>query len=186
MQLLKNNYLLIVFLLSLSLCIQPSITQLTPTNYCGKIKIQTPFFLQNSNKSFPFSRILLCQSQKLYFSTSLGLFQVSYINYKAITLTIPHNTCSSSLHFISLSLLSAGFPSPPQPNLLLFNYLNQRRPVFHFLPNCISFYGCSKSQEHKHDQVQTSCLALNDLAKLEMGFDPKDLNCSHYKRVYRE
>jgi hypothetical protein len=53
--------------------------------------------------------MILCRSQKLYFRTSLGLFPASSINYASKTLTISHPSCSSSRHYISPSLLSAGF-----------------------------------------------------------------------------
>lgn len=32
----------------------------------------------------------------------------------------------------------------------------------------------------------STCWIVHDLEKLEVGFDPKDLNCSHYSRVYRD
>ncbi|KAF8397875.1 hypothetical protein HHK36_016800 [Tetracentron sinense] len=185
MQPIKKTILLYFLILNLTFC-SPSTAQPTSTRFCGKMKIQTPFSLKNSSQDTPLNRMLLCKSQKLYFRTSLGLFSVSSIDYRAKTLTISHPSCSSSLHFVSPSLLSAGFPSPPQPNsLLLFNCLSQRNLISPILHNCTHFNGCSAlSVTQEKDQAPSSCLLVDDSDKLEMSFDPKALNCSHYSRVY--
>ncbi|KAF9597117.1 hypothetical protein IFM89_015946 [Coptis chinensis] len=183
MQTLKNINLLYILYSCLS------VAQPTPISFCGEVEIQTPFSLQNSTQSSPLSRILICKSQKLYFRTTLGLLQVSSIDYKAKTLTISHSYCSSSLHFISPSLLSAGFPSPPQSNsVLFFNCSSQKALMSPFLQNCTTFHGCkalSEFKEQKQNEPST-CWMINDTEKVETDFDPKDLNCSHYKRVYRD
>ncbi|PIA39174.1 hypothetical protein AQUCO_02700389v1 [Aquilegia coerulea] len=181
---IKNTNLL--YFLYLILYLYPCIAQPSTTSFCGKIRIQAPFSLQNTIESTPLSKILICKSQKVYFRTTLGLLQVSSIDYKAKTLTISHTSCSSSVHFISPSLLSAGFPSPSKLNsLLLFNCLSQRKPLSPVLHNCTTFYGC-KTLSKKQDDQPSSCWIVHDLENLEVGFDPKDLKCSHYKRVYRD
>ncbi|KAJ8630219.1 hypothetical protein MRB53_023542 [Persea americana] len=124
--------------------------------------------------------MLLCKSEKLYFRTSLGLLPVSSIDYKAKTLTISHSSCSPSSQFISPSLLSAALPATPQPNSLLLFNCNSRgnEPISSFLRNCSSFYGCRPQEK------PFPCLFVNDTEKLEFRFHPKDLSCSHYRRVY--
>ncbi|KAA8544205.1 hypothetical protein F0562_022159 [Nyssa sinensis] len=188
MQRLKRVHLLLV-LLTLSFFIPTSIAQQTPISFCGKIRNGTPFFLQNSSvETSLLNRMVLCKSQKLYFRTSLGLFPISSIDYTSKLLTISHTTCSSSLHFISPSLLSAGFPPPPQPNsLILFNCSNQRNHLSRFLGNCTGFHGCKACSQIQKQELEgtSSCLLVEDLGKLEKGFDPKDLNCSHYSPAYK-
>ncbi|XP_077241226.1 uncharacterized protein LOC143881820 [Tasmannia lanceolata] len=167
---------------------QPTLKNSTPTSYCGKIKIQYPFSLHNSINSSPLNQMLLCKSPNLYFRTTLGLFPVSSIDYKEKTLTISHLSCSSSHHFISPTLLSAGFPSLPQPNsLLLFNCSNREKPISYLPQNCTHFYGCRPLTDSNKqvDKGPFSCLFVDDYEKLETGFDPKELNCSHYRRIYR-
>lgn len=148
--------------------------------FCGKHRLQTPFVSEkSSNLSSPLNNLILCRSQNLYYRTSIGLFPISSINYTGKTLIISHPaSCSNSLHYVSPSILSAGFPPPPNPNsLLLFNCSN---PKHHFSPyirnhTCLNACGGSSS---------SSCLVVEDLVKMDMGFHPKDLNCSHYSRVY--
>ncbi|KAL5830910.1 hypothetical protein ACOSQ4_016264 [Xanthoceras sorbifolium] len=148
-----------------------------PTRFCGKIQIPTPFL----------NRIILCRSEKLYFRTSLGLFPISSIDYTTKTLIISHSS-SSSKHYVSPSLLSAGFPPTPQytNSLLLFNCSNNQRnhPMPTFIRNCSGLHvhdASAASHDHEIDQ-HGSCLLVDDL---DMDFHPKDLNCSHYRRVHR-
>jgi hypothetical protein len=164
-----------------------------PTSFCGKIRIQAPFLNPSSNESSSLlHRMIQCKSQKLYFRTSLGLFPVSSINYTRKFLTISHRrSCSSSLHYVSPLLLSAGFPSPPLPNsLLLFNCSNKRHPISPFVGNCSLFHACgafsSEVQEQQEQpKVSPSCLLVDDLERVGVGFDPKHLNCSHYSHIHR-
>lgn len=156
------------------------VAQQNPTNFCGKIQIQSPFLLQNSSKSSLLNRMILCKSRKLYFRTSIGLYPISSINYTTKLLTISHKSSSSSSHFISPSKLSAGFPPPPQPNsLILFNCSNQTYPNSPFLHNCTSL------QLGADAAAFSSCLMVDDTEKLGTDFHPKDLNCSRYSRVYK-
>lgn len=173
-------------LLCLILFFSPSLTQPTTryaneTSFCGKIRIQSPFSLQQQPSSSLLNQMLLCKSQKLYFRTTLGLFLVSSVDYRVKTITISHSSCSSSSHFVSPSHLTAGFPSPPQPNsLLLFNCNYREREQVPSAPhNCSNFFGC-RAQEQPFP-----CLFLDDYEKLEVGFYPEGLNCSHYRRIYR-
>ncbi|KAG9459042.1 hypothetical protein H6P81_003550 [Aristolochia fimbriata] len=157
------------------------------SSFCGKIRIQPPFSLQNSvnSSSPPLSRSLLCKSQTVYFRTSLGLFPVVSIDYRDKTLSLSHKPCASSLQFVSPTLLSAGFPSPPQPNsLLLFNCSTSGGPSSSSQKKCPSAFGCSAPLSGTRDRP-SSCLLIDDCEELEMGFHPRDLNCSHYSRVYR-
>ncbi|XP_015873185.2 uncharacterized protein LOC107410285 isoform X2 [Ziziphus jujuba] len=152
--------------------------------FCGKHQIQTPFVQKSSNlSSSPIKDLVLCISQKLYYRTSIGLFPISSINYTTKTLTISHpSSCSSSLHYVSPSILSAGFPSPPSPNsLLVFNCSNSKHHFPPYIRNhtCLNACGGSTSSF-------SSCLVIEDLGKLPMGFHPRDLNCTHYSRVYKK
>ncbi|KAE8674874.1 hypothetical protein F3Y22_tig00111708pilonHSYRG00128 [Hibiscus syriacus] len=125
--------------------------------------------------------MIICKSQKLYFRTSLGLFPISSIDYTSKTLTVFHGSCSSSEQFVSPTLLSAGFPSPPNPNsLLLFNCSHKRHPAAAFIRNCSRLHMCRPSSEDSR-----YCLVVNDIERLDPDFHPKDLGCSSYKRVYR-
>ncbi|KAI3832733.1 hypothetical protein MKW98_002279 [Papaver atlanticum] len=165
------------------------IIQAVPTSYCGKIKIQKPFSLHNYNEpSSILSQVLLCKSQNLYFRTSIGLFPLSSIDYDSKTLTISHfSSCSSaSQKFISPNLLTAGFPSlTDKPNsLLLFNCLKQSKPMSLLSHNCTKLYGCEKMSTSL--ESSSSCWLIDDSEKLEIGFDPKDFNCSHYSRIYKD
>ncbi|XP_059627275.1 uncharacterized protein LOC132270087 [Cornus florida] len=131
--------------------------------------------------------MVLCKSQKLYFRTSLGLFPISSIDYKSKQLTISHTFCSSSLHFVSPSLLSAGFPRPESNSLLLFNCSKNRDHLLPLISNCTHLHGCKAYSDLGNQELEgfSSCLLVDDLEKMKEGFDPKDLNCSHYSRVYR-
>lgn len=174
---------LINFFFTSSLC-----QHTASTSFCGKIQIQTPFWSPNSTAKSPLNRMILCRSQKLYFRTSLGLFPVSSINYASKTLTISNSSCSSSRHYISPSLLSAGFPTPPQPNsLLLFNCLNSNSPMPSSMLNCSHLNPCAASAKTQRQKLEApySCSLVDDLENLDKAFHPKDLNCSHYSQVYR-
>ncbi|XWS28612.1 hypothetical protein CRYUN_Cryun25bG0085600 [Craigia yunnanensis] len=182
----KLNFL--HFLLSLLLYFTTSTAQHIPTNDCGNIQLQTPFLSQNSTNSFPLNRMIKCKSQKLYFRTSLGLFPISSIDYTSKTLTVSHTSCSSSEQYVSPALLSAGFPSPPQPNsLLLFNCSHKRHPTSSLIRNCTRLHMCGAASEvqEKEIKVPYSCLLVQDIEKLDTDFHPKDLSCSDYRRVYR-
>lgn len=197
MQTGKNIHLLkplVLLMLNLFFTTSSSIAQDgRPTSFCGKIRIQAPFLNPSSNESSSLlHRMIQCKSQKLYFRTSLGLFPVSSINYTRKFLTISHRrSCSSSLHYVSPLLLSAGFPSPPLPNsLLLFNCSNKRHPISPFVGNCSLFHACgafsSEVQEQQEQpKVSPSCLLVDDLERVGVGFDPKHLNCSHYSHIHR-
>ncbi|CAK7329299.1 unnamed protein product [Dovyalis caffra] len=174
--------------LTLNFFFTTSLCQDTSTSFCGKIQMQTPFLSSNSTATVPLNHMILCRSQKLYFRTSLGLFPVSSIDYASKTLTISHPSCSSSRHYISPSLLSAGFPIPPQPNsLLLFNCSNSKSPKSSFMLNCSHLNPCAASAKTQGQKLEApySCLLVDDLEKLDKAFHPKDLNCSHYSQVYR-
>ncbi|KAF2321673.1 hypothetical protein GH714_001062 [Hevea brasiliensis] len=54
-----------------------------------------------------------------------------------------------------------------------------------FKGNNTSLKGCAASSETQQLEGPYSCLLVNDVEKLDKGFHPKDLNCSHYSRVYR-
>ncbi|GAB4859738.1 hypothetical protein Ancab_011216 [Ancistrocladus abbreviatus] len=133
--------------------------------------------------------MLLCKSRKLYFRTTIGLFQVSSIDYAAKVLIILHPFSSPSQHFISPSLLSAGFPSSaPQPNsLVLINCTsNEGNPKFPFVRNCSQFCGNDGASFELEGGGLSPCLLVVDARKLHADFSPSDVNCSHYRRVYRE
>ncbi|KAI3985116.1 hypothetical protein MKX01_027202 [Papaver californicum] len=183
-----NAFHFLILNLTIFLFFFPPIIQATPTSYCGKIKIQKPFSLQNFNEpSSILSQMLLCKSQNLYFRTSIGLFPVSSIDYNSKTLAISHiSSCSpTSQNFISPSLLTAGFPSltDESNSLLLYNCLKQSKQLSSFSHNCTKFHGCEKIS--KSLESSSSCWLIDDSEKLEMSFDPKDFNCSHYSRIYK-
>ncbi|KAK9156677.1 hypothetical protein Scep_003251 [Stephania cephalantha] len=161
------------------LIISASSLALHPPTFCGKIKLQ-------NNKNSILNQILVCKSQTLYFRTSLGLFPISSINYETKTLTISHKYCSSSsLHYVSPKLLSLGFPTPQPNSLLLLNCSNQRKqqPPITASPH---LYNCSTVSHCKVGETKSStCWFIKDAEKLEMGFHPKHLNCSHYARIYK-
>ncbi|KAM3303051.1 hypothetical protein P3S67_014081 [Capsicum chacoense] len=160
-------------------------------NYCGNIKIEEPFVSQSSKNSSFLKNVVLCRSNILYFKTSLGLFQVSSIDYNNKLLTISHNSCSSSSNYVSPKDLSLGFPNPPMPNsLLLFNCLTP-------LGNTSTFKNCPHLKNEKDSSftlcnglnkkgsLSFSCLMVDDIQDLENKFHPNELKCSHYRRVYK-
>ncbi|XAR60099.1 hypothetical protein NMG60_11033349 [Bertholletia excelsa] len=146
----------------------PSVAQHSSPTLCGQIRIQKGLSLLN--------RMVLCKSQKLYFKTSLGLYQISFIDYTNKLLTVSHSSCSSSSNYVSPSLLSAGFPSPPHPNSLALFGCSSNNHEHQVKTNCSGLHGCTDP---------SSCLLVNDIRKLKKGFHPKDLNCSGYSGVYR-
>ncbi|KAJ1440643.1 hypothetical protein SESBI_01709 [Sesbania bispinosa] len=135
--------------------------------------------------------ITLCRSQNLYFRTSLGLFKVSLVDYNAKLLTITHSSCASSLQYVSPLAVTAGFPSPPEPNsLILCNCSNKRDPISPFMQNCRDLYKCggaasSSSRTKEEEKYPYSCLIVEDLQKVDKGFHPEHLNCSHYSWVHK-
>jgi len=157
--------------------------------YCGNIKTQTPFL--NSNSSI-LDSILLCISQNLYMRTSLGLFHVSSLDYNGRLLTITHSSCSS-LQYVSPLAVTAGFPSPPEPNsLVLFNCSSRRHPILPTMQNCRDLYKCggavspsSTTQENHNHPHDHPCLLVEDLRKVDKDFHPRHLNCSHFIWVHR-
>ncbi|KAI6669889.1 hypothetical protein NL676_004774 [Syzygium grande] len=185
---LKRLHLLVVLILHyfLHLCI----AERAPGTLCGKTQIDPPFSNLNSTKASPLSRMILCRSQKPYFRTSLGLFRISSIDYTNKLLTISHQpSCSSQSHLFFPSLLTAGFPSPTHPNsLLLLNCSDTRLPIVSTLiHNCTNFHTCRVLPETPGQPTEPleSCLLIHDLEKLENGIDPKALNCSSYRWVYK-
>ncbi|KAI4334280.1 hypothetical protein L6164_018990 [Bauhinia variegata] len=186
----KNVYLL-HFLFIFNLFPATSVAPHTQTNYCGKIRTQTSSLNSNTSKSSLLGNITICRSQKLYFRTSIGLFQVSSIDYGGRLLTISHSSCSSSLQYVSPLAVTAGFPSTPEPNsLLLFNCSSRRDNISPFVRNCRGLNKCgetaSMSSLIQEDEIKPyPCLIIDDLQKVDKGFHPKDLNCSHYSWVYK-
>lgn len=188
-QILKKIHLLQVLLL-LNISFSTSLSQETTISNCGKIRIHSPFSLQNSTSISPLTRMLLCKAQKLYFRSSVGLFQVSSIDYETKLLTISHSFCSSISHFISPTSLSAGFPHPPQPNsLVLYNCSSQKKTVSPYMRNCTSLPGCGGSYSKHHQQELakglSTCFVVEDIGKLDVDFHPREMNCTHYRRIYR-
>lgn len=190
---LLQHLLLLIILISFFLSTSASEDALT-IRTCGKIPLQEPFSIQTSSKlSFPLNHMLLCKSQKLYYRTTVGLFPISSINYTSKLLTISHPSCSHSIHYVPPQLLSAGFPKTPQPNsLILFNCSNSTKHQF-LSPlvrnNTCILQACgasSKIQEKEARKRFSSCLFVDDFEKLDISFHPRDLNCSHYSRVYRK
>lgn len=158
---------------------------------CGNIKIEEPFVSQNSKNSSFLKNLVLCRSNTLYFKTSIGLFQISSIDYKNKLLTISHNSCySSSSNYVSLKDLSLGFPPPPNPNsLLLFNCLNPIQntsscPHHHLINEKDSSFNSCEGL-NKKGSFSFSCLMIDDVQDLGNEFHPKELKCSHYTRVYK-
>lgn len=176
---------LLVAVLIFNLLFATCQSQHSSTTFCGKIPIQSPFLSSNSTVQSPLNRMMLCRSQKLFFRTSLGLLPVSSVDYTTKTLIISQPSCSSSQHFVSPALLSAGFPTSKPNSLLLFNCSNKIHPMTSFKGNCSRLNACAPSSETHRLQIPYSCLLVPDFEKLDKGFHPKDLNCSHYSRVYR-
>ncbi|CAI9105557.1 OLC1v1004502C1 [Oldenlandia corymbosa var. corymbosa] len=159
----------------------------TDISYCGKIRIQNQFFFQqNSTKLAPLNHMLLCKSQKLYYRTTLGLFQVSSVDYASKLLTVSHSFWSSTSQFISPRVLSAGFPHPPQPNSLVLLNCSTRKtiPQSVFLSNCTGFNGFDRAPNLT--EGFSKCLVIEDVQKLDSDFHPRELNCTHYSRIYRK
>ncbi|KAJ4824750.1 hypothetical protein Tsubulata_032399 [Turnera subulata] len=158
------------------------------TSFCGKIQIKPPFSRPNSTNSSSLSQILLCRSQKLYFRTSLGLFPVSSVDYATKTLTISQPSCSPSQYYVSPLLISAGLPTPSPISLLLFNCSNKNHTMSSMaIHNCNGLSSACKTATSKEQvqEVEGSCLLVTDLEKLDKGFHPKELSCSHYSSVYK-
>ncbi|KAJ1401775.1 hypothetical protein SESBI_28536 [Sesbania bispinosa] len=181
---------LLYFFLVFHVTVGTSTAQNNDTNYCGDIKTETSFLNPNSSITSLLSNITLCRSQNLYLRTSLGLFQVSSVDYNARILTISHS-CSSSQRYISPLDVTTGFPSPPEPNsLLLFNCTSRRDSIPSFIRNCRGFHKCGdassmSSRSQEQEKRPYSCLVIEDLQKVEKGFHPEDLNCSHYSWGHR-
>lgn len=170
-----SRRILILHSLIFFLVFSPSKQNPEVESYCGKIKIQEPFSL--SSPTSPVANIITCRSDTLYFRTSIGLFHVSSIDYTTKTLTISHSSCTSSQNFISPSLLSSGFPPPPQSNsVLLFSCSKTNHTT-------VRARGCTRSPSC--GSPSGSCLVVDDVGNGEVGFHPNDLGCSNYWRVYR-
>lgn len=185
-------------LLVLNVILGSSIPHHNHTNYCGNnITTQTPFLNPNSSIPSLLSSITLCRSQNLYFRTSLGLFHVSSVDYSGRFLTITHSSCpSSSLQYVPPLAVTAGFPSPPEPNsLILFNCSSRRDPIsVPFMQNCSDLYKCggaaassssSRTQKQQEKYPYSSCLVVEDVQIVDKGFHPKQLNCSHYSWAHK-
>ncbi|KAL6575772.1 hypothetical protein OROHE_000753 [Orobanche hederae] len=150
---------------------------------CGNIKIQSPFLNDH------LSRMIICISDKLYFRTSVGSFQISSIDYENQLLTISHDSCSETSDFISPNNLSAGFPNPPSPNSLILWNCDIR-------DSNVSIFPCNSSSSGNSTYLSGgcfesdggsvgSCLVIDDVGKLDDGFHPREMNCTHYSRVHR-
>ncbi|KAI3461322.1 hypothetical protein Pfo_017985 [Paulownia fortunei] len=189
MQGLKKLHLLQILFL-LKVFFPASVSQEAPVGYCGGLRIQAPFFHQNPSHSSLLRRMILCKSEKLYFRTSIGLFQISSIDYTDKLLTVSHSSCSSTFNFVSPQHLSAGFPPPSRPNsLVLLNCSNQSSDMSLFPCNNTQESGCYGSSA-KYDKQElgkglSSCSVIDDVGKLEKSFHPKQLNCTHYSRVFK-
>uniref|UniRef100_A0A2P2ILB3 Wall-associated receptor kinase C-terminal domain-containing protein n=1 Tax=Rhizophora mucronata TaxID=61149 RepID=A0A2P2ILB3_RHIMU len=172
-------------LLILNFFLSSCLSQITSASSCGKVPAP------NSTVSSPLDSLILCKSQKLYFRTSQGLFPIYSIDYTRKTLTIAHPSCSSSRHYASPLLLSAGFPAPPLLNsLLLFNCSRSNNyPISAIRQNCTYLNACAASDKPGAQEelkgFSDQCLLVNNLEKLDKGFHPTDLNCSHYRWVYK-
>lgn len=186
MKILKKVLLHVLLVLLSSLPTRMS--QKTAISHCGKIRIQNQFFLQDSSQLFPLNHMLLCKAEKLYYRTTLGLFQVTSIDYKSKLLTVSHSYWSSACHFISPTVLAAGFPQPPQPNsLVLLNCSSQKSTPSAFT-SCSGLNGY-RGSSMLHQQLAKGafrCLVIEDAQKLDLDFHPKELNCTHYSRMYRK
>lgn len=189
MEPLKRLHLLEVLTLYcfLHLCIAKQVLG----TLCGETQIDPPFSNLNSTEASPLSRMILCRSQKPYFRTSLGLFPISSIDYTNKLLAITYQpSCSSQSLFFFPSILTAGFPSPPHPNsLLLLNCIDARLPIMSTpIPNCTDFYTCQAlpGNPGQSSKPLDSCLLVHDLEELQNGIDPKALNCSGSRWVYKK
>ncbi|WMV55877.1 hypothetical protein MTR67_049262 [Solanum verrucosum] len=123
--LIKKVHFLVFLIIFMNFSFSRTISQESQSKqiYCGNIKIEDPFVSQNSKNSSFLKDLVLCRSNTLYFKTSLGLFQISSIDYNNKLLTISH-------------------------------------PSF-------------------------SCLMIDDVQDLGNEFHPKEMKCSHYRRVYK-
>ncbi|XP_059314816.1 uncharacterized protein LOC132065434 [Lycium ferocissimum] len=188
--LIKKVHFLAFLIFFLNLYFSRSTISQESQSYCGNIKIEEPFVSQNSKNSSFLKNMVLCRSEILYFKTSLGLFQISSIDYKNKLLTISHSSCSSSSNYVSPKDLSSGFPNPPTPNsLLLFNCLNSKNTSAlqscpHLKNEKDSFSLCKEGVTNK-GSFPFSCVMVDDVQDLGNEFHPKELNCSHYRRVYK-
>ncbi|KAH6814700.1 hypothetical protein C2S51_023718 [Perilla frutescens var. frutescens] len=173
---------LLQLLLFLNILFQASASEEIRVSYCGSIKIQEPFFHQNSSHSSLLSQMIICKSEKLYFRTSIGLFVVNSIDYMSKLITVSHSSCSSASHFVSPQHLSAGFPSPASSNSLILMNCSNRSSEIPLVP-CNSTVLSGRCDSSATKKVP-SCLVIDDAQKLEKSFDPKQMDCTHYSRVY--
>ncbi|XP_047160848.1 uncharacterized protein LOC124831009 [Vigna umbellata] len=185
----KVQILYYLFVFHTTLC--TPIEQHNHTNYCSDRKTESHFLNPNSSIMSLLSNITICRSQNLYLRTSIGLFQVSSLDYNARLLTISH-PCSSSLHYISPLAVTAGFHSPPEPNsLLLFNCSSTIDSIPPFIRNGKGLlHNCghaasTSSRIQQQEKNPNSCLVIEDLQKFNKDFHPKHLNCSHYSWMHR-
>lgn len=152
-------------LLILHSCTSSIATPTHQASFCGDIRIQTPFSIQNSMESSMLNHMTVCQSQKLYFRTTLGLFPISTVNCTSKMLTISHPWCSSSLQFVSPSLLSAGFPTSTPNSLVLFNYCSdQSRGISLFIRNCTERFQACRVSTQAHEKelgLASSCVLVD-------------------------
>ncbi|XP_062016796.1 uncharacterized protein LOC133733189 [Rosa rugosa] len=161
----KKLYILHPFLLILNFLLTTSISQNASTTISDEPNFHTPLS--------PINQMIICKSQKPH--------------HKCETLNITHSSCSSSLNYASPNLLSAGFSSRSN-SLLLYNCSNSKlpsSPLSHTL-TCLHTSGASSKIQELEGVSLTSCLLADDLTKLDMEFNPCDLNCSCYGRVYRK
>lgn len=185
----KVQILYYLFIFHTTLC--TAIEQHNHTNYCNDRKTESHFMNPNSSIMSLLSKITICRSQNLFLRTSIGLFQVSSLDYNARLLTISH-PCSSSLHYISPLAVTAGFHSPPEPNsLLLFNCSSTIDSIPPFIRNGKGLlHNCghaasTSSRIQEQEKNPNSCLVIEDLQKLNKDFHPKHLNCSHYSWMHK-
>lgn len=172
--LIKKLYLLQVLVLLNNVA---STIQGIPERSCGNMTLKPPF--TNPNSSL-LNHLLLCKSEKLYFRTSIGLFEISSIDYTNKLLTVSHNVSSASA-FVSPTHLSAGFPLNSRPNsLILFDCSKQSSTRLHFPCNSTELSGLKQLVRGFR-----SCSVIDDAGKVEKSFHPKDSNCTHYSRVYK-
>lgn len=161
------------FLLILNFWLTTSIPQHASTSIYDELKFQTPFSKPSSTALPPINQMIICKSQKPYNVCK--------------TLNVSQFSCLSSLHYASPKLFSAGFVSELN-SLLLYNCSNSKlpsSPLFHTF-TCLHTCGASSKFEELEGFTSTSCLLVDDLAKLDMEFKPSDLKCSCYGRVYRK
>lgn len=182
-----KNFLLLLLLLNL--LFPPSLSEKIPLiSHCGSLKIQQPFLNQtSSHSSLLLSQMILCKSEKLYFRTSVGLFEIRSIDYENKLITISHRSCSPTSHFVSPHHLSAGFPSPSNSNSLILLNCSSRSSYAPLLPcnGTITSGLCGFQEQERHARRVPSCSFIDDVEKLDKGFDPKKIDCTHYSRVYR-